>query len=35
MLKNKLDITNQIELFKAEEKISKAKAKQLLEYGLI
>ena len=29
MLENKLNITNQVELAKAEEKISKQKAKQL------
>lgn len=33
ILKNKLNITNQIELAKAEEKISKQKAKQLLDSG--
>ena len=33
MLKNKLNITNQIELAKAEEKISKLKAKQLFDSG--
>ena len=33
MLQNKLNITNQIELNKAEEKISKQKAKQLFESG--
>lgn len=32
-LKNKLHITNQIELAKAEEKISKQKAKQLFDSG--
>ncbi len=32
-LQNKLNITNQIELNKAEEKISKQKAKQLFESG--
>jgi len=31
MLKNKLNITNQVELAKAEEKISKQKAKQLFD----
>ncbi|MGG5331511.1 cell filamentation protein [Enterococcus sp. AZ163] len=35
MLENKLDITDQIELAKAEEKISKQKAKQLFESGKI
>lgn len=34
-LENKLNITNQVELAKAEEKISKQKAKQLFESGLI
>ncbi len=33
MLENKLNITNQIELAKAEEKISKLKAKQLFDSG--
>ncbi len=33
VLQNKLQITNQIELNKAEEKISKQKAKQLFESG--
>ena len=33
MLKNKLNITNQIELSKAEEKLSKQKAKQLFDSG--
>lgn len=33
ILKNKLDITHQIELAKAEEKISKQKAKQLFDSG--
>lgn len=33
ILKNKLGITNQMELNKAEEKISKQKAKQLFESG--
>ncbi len=33
MLANKLGITNQLELNKAEEKISKQKAKQLFEIG--
>jgi cell filamentation protein len=33
ILKNKLNITNQIELAKAEEKISKQKAKQLFDSG--
>lgn len=32
-LKNKLNITNQVELAKAEEKISKQKAKQLFDSG--
>ncbi len=32
LLLNKLNITNQLELNKAEEKISKQKAKQLFEY---
>ena len=32
-LKNKLNITNQVELSKAEEKISKRKAKQLFDSG--
>lgn len=32
-LENKLDITNQVELTKAEEKISKQKAKQLFDSG--
>ena len=35
MLKNKLGIKNQIELKKAEEKISKKKAKQLFDSGAI
>jgi cell filamentation protein len=35
ILKNKLDIKNQVELNKAEEKISKQKAKQLFETGQI
>jgi len=35
VLANKLNITNQIELSKAEEKISKQKAKQLFESGEI
>ena len=35
ILKNKLGITSQIELAKAEEKISKQKAKQLFETGNI
>lgn len=35
MLNNKLGITNQIELKKAEEKISKQKAKQLFDRGEI
>lgn len=34
-LENKLGITNQVELAKAEEKISKQKAKQLFESGAI
>ena len=33
VLKNRLNITNQVELSKAEEKISKQKAKQLFETG--
>ncbi len=33
ILKNKLNITNQVELAKAEEKISKQKAKQLFDTG--
>ena len=33
ILENKLGITNQIELSKAEEKISKKKAKQLFDTG--
>lgn len=33
ILENKLDITNQIELVKVEEKISKKKAKQLFDSG--
>ena len=33
VLANKLNIANQIELNKAEEKISKQKAKQLFESG--
>lgn len=32
-MKNKLNITNQVELARAEEKISKAKAKQLFDTG--
>lgn len=35
ILENKLNITNQIELNKVEEKISKQKAKQLFDTGLI
>lgn len=35
MLNNKLGITNQIEFKKAEEKISKQKAKQLFDSGVI
>ncbi|MBO4957051.1 MAG: Fic family protein [Rickettsiales bacterium] len=35
VLKNKLNITNQMELNKIEEKISKQKAKQLFDSGLI
>jgi cell filamentation protein len=35
VLENKLNITNQVELAKAEEKISKQKAKQLFESGEI
>jgi cell filamentation protein len=34
-LENKLNITNQVELGRAEEKISKQKAKQLFESGEI
>ena len=33
ILDNKLNITNQIELAKIEEKISKQKAKQLFDSG--
>ena len=33
MLENKLNVTNQVELAKAEEKISKQKAKQLFDSG--
>src|SRR5690606_29699375 len=33
ILENKLNITNQVELAKAEEKISKQKAKQLFDSG--
>lgn len=33
VLENKLDITNQVELARAEEKLSKQKAKQLFESG--
>ena len=33
VLKNKLNITDQIELNKAEEKISKEKAKRLFDSG--
>ena len=33
ILENKLNITDQIELAKAEEKISKQKAKQLFDSG--
>jgi cell filamentation protein len=33
VLPNKLNITNQVELNKAEEKISKQKAKKLFESG--
>jgi cell filamentation protein len=33
ILDNKLNITNQVELAKAEEKISKQKAKQLFDSG--
>lgn len=33
ILKNKLNITNQIELARLEEKISKQKAKQLFDSG--
>ena len=32
-LQNKLEITNQVDLAKAEEKISKQKAKQLFDSG--
>ncbi len=32
-IENKLNITNQVELAKAEEKISKQKAKQLYDSG--
>jgi cell filamentation protein len=35
VLKNKLNLTNQVDLNKAEEKISKQKAKQLFESGEI
>lgn len=35
VLENKLNITNQVELGRAEEKISKQKAKQLFESGAI
>ncbi len=35
VLENKLNITNQVELGRAEEKISKQKAKQLFESGEI
>ena len=35
ILENKLDISHQIELAKAEEKISKQKAKQLFDSGVI
>ncbi|MEQ1705918.1 MAG: Fic family protein [Rickettsiales bacterium] len=35
VLKNKLDITDQVELARAEEKISKKKAKQLFDTGEI
>ncbi len=33
ILENKLNITNQVELARAEEKISKQKAKQLYDSG--
>ena len=33
VLENKLNITNQLELNKAEEKISKQKAKQLFDFA--
>ena len=33
MLKNKLNISHQVELAKAEEKISKQKARQLFDSG--
>jgi cell filamentation protein len=33
MLENKLNITNQIDLAKTEEKISKQKARQLFDTG--
>ncbi|CAN0588909.1 unnamed protein product, partial [Ectocarpus sp. 12 AP-2014] len=33
ILKNKLNITNQVDLAKAEEKISKQKAKKLFDSG--
>lgn len=33
ILENKLNITNQIELAKEEERISKLKAKQLYDFG--
>jgi cell filamentation protein len=33
ILENKLNITNQVELAKAEEKISKQKARQLFDSG--
>jgi cell filamentation protein len=35
VLPNKLNITNQLELHKAEERLSKQKAKQLFESGAI
>jgi cell filamentation protein len=35
ILENKLNLTNQVELARAEEKISKQKAKQLYDSGLI
>ncbi|MDQ1275252.1 MAG: cell filamentation protein, partial [Euryarchaeota archaeon] len=35
ILENKLNLSNQIELAKAEEKISKQKAKQLFDTGAI
>lgn len=35
VLENKLNITDQVELYKAEDKISKIKAKKLFESGKI